>query len=106
MKRLQKETSIDRIRAITKNFFIHFQSPKIHVYSLQPSFTYGMGIINLSLFIILLLSGLLLMIYYRPSVANAYNSILDINNVVTGGRYLAISIAGQPMDLSFFRSSI
>jgi len=88
MKRLQKETSIDRIRAITKNFFIHFQSPKIHVYSLQPSFTYGMGIINLSLFIILLLSGLLLMIYYRPSVANAYNSILDINNVVTGGRYL------------------
>jgi quinol-cytochrome oxidoreductase complex cytochrome b subunit len=28
------------------------------------------------------------MIYYRPSVAHAYNSILDINNVVTGGRYL------------------
>jgi quinol-cytochrome oxidoreductase complex cytochrome b subunit len=88
MKRLEKQSSIERIRAITKNFFIHFQSPKIHVYSLQPSFTYGLGIINLSLFFILLLSGLLLMIYYRPSVANAYNSILDINNVVTGGRYL------------------
>jgi quinol-cytochrome oxidoreductase complex cytochrome b subunit len=28
------------------------------------------------------------MIYYRPSVAQAYNSILDINNVIIGGRYL------------------
>ncbi len=88
MKRIKNETSVERVRAVTKNFFIHFQSPKIHVYSLQPSFTYGLGIINLSLFIILLLSGLLLMAYYRPSIADAYNSILDINNVVTGGRYL------------------
>jgi len=88
MRRLKKETSIERVRAVTKNFFVHFQSPKIHVYSLQPSFTYGLGIINLSLFVILLFSGLLLMVYYRPSVMDAYNSILDINNVVTGGRYL------------------
>jgi quinol-cytochrome oxidoreductase complex cytochrome b subunit len=88
MKRLEKHSSIERIRAVTKNFFIHFQSPKLHVYSLQPSFTYGLGILNLSLFIILLLTGLLLMIYYRPSVTHAYNSILDINNVITGGRYL------------------
>ena len=28
------------------------------------------------------------MVYYIPSVLDAYNSILDINNVVTGGRYL------------------
>ena len=28
------------------------------------------------------------MIYYRPTIAHAYNSILDINHVVTGGRYL------------------
>jgi quinol-cytochrome oxidoreductase complex cytochrome b subunit len=88
MKRLKKKTSKDRIRAVTKNFLIHLQSPKIHVYSLKPTFTYGLGIINLSLFIILLLSGLLLMVYYRPSVSDAYHSILDINNVVTGGRYL------------------
>jgi len=88
MNRLEKHSSVERVRAVTKTFFIHFQSPKIHVYSLQPSFTYGLGIINFSLFIILLLTGLLLMVYYRPSVANAYNSILDINNVVTGGRYL------------------
>jgi quinol-cytochrome oxidoreductase complex cytochrome b subunit len=88
MKRLEKHSSVERIRAFTKNFFIHFQSPKLHVYSLQPSFTYGLGILNLSLFIILLLTGLLLMVYYRPSVSHAYSSILDINNIVTGGRYL------------------
>jgi quinol-cytochrome oxidoreductase complex cytochrome b subunit len=88
MKRLTKQSSIERVRAVTKNFFLHFQSPKIHVHSLNPSFTYGLGILNLSLFIILLISGLLLMIYYRPTIAHAYNSILDINHVVTGGRYL------------------
>jgi quinol-cytochrome oxidoreductase complex cytochrome b subunit len=88
MQKLKINSSAERVRAVTKIFFIHFQSPKIHVYSLQPSFTYGLGIINLSLFTILLLTGLLLMVYYRPSVTDAYNSILDINNVVTGGRYL------------------
>jgi len=88
MKRLEKHSSVERIRAVTKNFFIHFQSPKLHAYSLRPTFTYGLGILNLSLFLILLLTGLLLMVYYRPSVSHAYNSILDINNVITGGRYL------------------
>ena len=88
MKTLEKYSSLERIRAVTKNFFLHFQSPKIHVYSQQPSFTYGLGVLNFSLFLLLLLSGLLLMIYYRPSVTHAYNSILDINNIVTGGRYL------------------
>ncbi len=77
-----------RIRAITKNFFLHFHSPKIHTYSLNPGFTLGLGVINLTLFFVLLFSGILLMIYYKPSVEQAYFSILDINNVVLGGRYL------------------
>jgi quinol-cytochrome oxidoreductase complex cytochrome b subunit len=84
----KKISSKERIRAITKNFFFHFQSPKIHLYTLQPTFTFGLGVVNLSLFLILLLSGILLMIYYKPSVEQAYFSILDINNIVFGGRYL------------------
>lgn len=77
-----------RIRAITKNFFLHFHSPKIHAYTLNPGFTLGLGVINFTLFFILLFSGILLMIYYKPSVEQAYLSILDINNVVLGGRYI------------------
>ena len=77
-----------RIRAITKNFFLHFHSPKIHAYSLYPGFTFGLGVINVALFFILLITGILLMIYYKPSVGQAYFSILDINSVVLGGRYI------------------
>jgi len=84
----QPQGSKARIRAITKNFFLHFHSPKIHTYSLNPGFTLGLGIINFTLFFVLLFSGILLMIYYKPSVEQAYFSILDINNVVLGGRYI------------------
>ncbi len=84
----ERSGSKERIRAVSKNFFIHFHSPKIHAYSLKPNFTFGLGIINLSLFLILLASGILLMIYYKPSVEKAYFSILDINNIVIGGRYM------------------
>jgi quinol-cytochrome oxidoreductase complex cytochrome b subunit len=84
----ERTGSTERIRAVSKNFFLHFHSPKIHAYSLKPNFTFGLGIINLSLFLILLATGILLMIYYKPSVEKAYFSILDINNIVIGGRYI------------------
>jgi quinol-cytochrome oxidoreductase complex cytochrome b subunit len=80
--------SRERIRAVAKNFFLHFHSSRIHPYSLRPSFTLGLGVINLSLFLILLISGILLMVYYKPAVGKAYFSILDIDNIVSGGRYL------------------
>ena len=88
--RLTREriSSTDRIRSVTKNFFLHFHAPKIHFYSLRPQFTFGLGVINASLFLLLLFSGILLMVYYEPSTTKAYSSILDINNVVIGGRYL------------------
>jgi quinol-cytochrome oxidoreductase complex cytochrome b subunit len=40
------------------------------------------------LFLITVASGVLLMIYYNPSIENPYNSVKDINYVVTAGRLL------------------
>ena len=40
------------------------------------------------LFLILLLTGVLLMLYYTPSVERAYASVKDIIFVVPGGRYI------------------
>jgi quinol-cytochrome oxidoreductase complex cytochrome b subunit len=40
------------------------------------------------LFFILLVTGVLLMVYYVPSVERAYSSIQDITYVVTGGRFI------------------
>jgi quinol-cytochrome oxidoreductase complex cytochrome b subunit len=63
-------------------------SARTHLYSLRPDFTLGLGILSFSLFLILLLTGVLLMVYYVPSVEQAYGSVKDISTVVAGGRYI------------------
>jgi quinol-cytochrome oxidoreductase complex cytochrome b subunit len=86
--RKPKSRDIERSRAISKNFFLHIHSAKVHLYSLQPSFTLGLGLITFFLFLILIFTGILLMFYYTPSVERAYQSIQDIIYVVAGGRFI------------------
>lgn len=87
--RHDKPTS-DRARSqvIFGNFFLHTISTRIHRYSLRPTFTFGLGVIAASSFMILLVTGILLMIYYKPSVELAYDSIKDIQFIVPGGRFI------------------
>jgi len=77
-----------RIKAITQNFFFHIHSPKAHPFSLKPTYTFGLGIMLGFLFLILVGTGLLLMMYYTPSVERAYASVKDIVFIVKGGRYI------------------
>jgi len=77
-----------RIKTITQNFFFHIHSPKAHPFSLKPTYTFGLGIILGFLFLILVVTGLLLMMYYTPSVERAYTSVKDIVFIVKGGRYI------------------
>ncbi len=71
---------------IKNNLFLHIHSATIHQYSLRWNYTFGLGVIALSLFLILCLTGFLLMIYYKPDTANAYYSIKDIIYVIPSGR--------------------
>jgi quinol-cytochrome oxidoreductase complex cytochrome b subunit len=48
----------------------------------------GLGIAALSAFLITLITGILLMCYYKPSPEAAYNSIKDIHFVVPTGRLI------------------
>jgi quinol-cytochrome oxidoreductase complex cytochrome b subunit len=47
--------------------------------------TFGLGLINMALFVILNVTGIILMFYYVPSTANAYNIIKDLQFVVSFG---------------------
>lgn len=80
----------DRSRAavVVNNFFLHVQGAKTHLNTLRPTYTFGLGLISLYLFLITTVSGVLLMLYYIPSAEGAYNSVKDINYVVFGGRLL------------------
>jgi len=87
--RHDKPTS-DRARSqvMFGNIFLHIFSTRVHRYSLKKTFTFGLGIMAASSFVILLVTGILLMVYYKPSVGMAYDSIKDIHFVVPGGRFI------------------
>lgn len=77
-----------RSQTVMSNIFLHIHSTRIHRYTLKKTFTFGLGIIAAASFFILTVTGILLMVYYKPSVDLAYDSIKDIHYVVPGGRFI------------------
>jgi quinol-cytochrome oxidoreductase complex cytochrome b subunit len=75
-----------RSSIFSNNFFLHIMGSRVHINTLRPTYTLGLGLIALFLLLITFVSGVVLMVYYHPSVDNAYNSIKDINSVISGGR--------------------
>ena len=75
-------------QTVMHNFFLHVMPTRIHIRTLKFGTTLGLGIITLSLFIILVVTGVLLMIYYKPDVNQAYDSMWDIMYVVPTGRFM------------------
>lgn len=84
-----KPTS-DKSRAAVmfNNFFLHVQGVKTHINTLRPTYTLGLGLISFFLLVITVISGVLLMVYYNPSIEHAYTSVKDINYVVFAGKLI------------------
>ncbi|MFH0901996.1 MAG: cytochrome b N-terminal domain-containing protein [Pseudomonadota bacterium] len=62
--------------------------PRVCARSLGATATLGLGIITATLFAILTVTGILLMVYYLPSVDGAYESVQDIELAVAHGSFL------------------
>ncbi|MDA8773817.1 cytochrome b N-terminal domain-containing protein [Chlamydiia bacterium] len=73
---------VDRSEIVFKNFFLHFHPVKCHKNALNPFYTLGLGVITTSLFIILVLTGLVLMFYYIPAEDRAFNIMKDWQDTV------------------------
>lgn len=56
--------------------------------NLRISYTFCLGGLAFSAFLLLAASGLLLLVYYQPTPERAFNSILFLESSVHGGRYL------------------
>jgi quinol-cytochrome oxidoreductase complex cytochrome b subunit len=80
----------DRTRSafIFGNVFLHIHPARVHRWSLRWSTTWGLGVISAAALILTLVTGILLMFYYKPYPLVAYDSIKDIHFVVPSGRYL------------------
>ena len=70
------------------NFFLHIHPVKVHRNTLRPLYTMGLGLISLFLFLILAVTGVLLMFYYVPSTGQAYDRMLDLRGSVAFGTFL------------------
>ena len=71
--------------AVVKNFWLHWFPSKISLPSMSWGFSFWLGTASACLFVILTLTGLLLLFFYIPSVRDAYWSMKDIDNVVVFG---------------------
>jgi quinol-cytochrome oxidoreductase complex cytochrome b subunit len=81
-------TDLGRSSTSFTNFFLHVQPVKVHRHSLRLTYTWGLGLISLFLFLILATTGVLLMFYYVPSTTQAYDRMLDLRGTVAFGIFL------------------
>ena len=77
-----------RSEAVFFNFFLHLHPAKVRKRSIRFTYTWGLGGLSAGLFVVLVATGALLMLYYRPSVQQAYNDMKDLQFVVSSGQFL------------------
>jgi quinol-cytochrome oxidoreductase complex cytochrome b subunit len=80
----------DRTRStfVFGNVFLHLHSVRTHRWSLRWTTTAGLGIATLAAFLITLVTGILLMFYYKPYPDVAYDSMKDLHFIVPTGRFV------------------
>ncbi len=79
---------LERSATSFTNFFLHIHPVKVHKNSLRPTYTFGLGLVSFFLFVILIVTGILLMFYYVPSTTQAYDRMLDLRGSVAFGTLL------------------
>jgi cytochrome b6 len=81
-------SNLHRALAIQQNVFLHLSSVKIRKRSLAFRVTWFLGTLSLGGFLTLVATGILLMLYYHPSVPQAYADMKDLQFVVSAGVFL------------------
>jgi quinol-cytochrome oxidoreductase complex cytochrome b subunit len=75
-------------RRLRRNFVYHLHPLRVTERALSPTTTFGLGLVSVALFLMLFVTGLLLMLYYVPTPREAYASMLDIEHAVTLGGFV------------------
>lgn len=74
--------------AVVSNLLLHWFPAKVCKPSLDWSYSFWLGTVSAALFLLLIVSGLPLLFLYVPSVERAYQSVKDIEYVVTFGWWI------------------
>jgi cytochrome b6 len=81
-------TNRTRSLAVFGNLFLHWLPVKVREKSLRVRASYYLGSISFILFIVLFVTGILLMFYYHPAAPHAYRDMKDLQFVVSSGQFL------------------
>ena len=81
-------TNLHRALTIQQNVFLHLSAVKVRRRALAFSVTWFLGTLSFATFLILTFTGILLMLYYHPSVPQAYADMKDLRFVVSAGVFL------------------
>ncbi|MBI3320210.1 MAG: cytochrome b N-terminal domain-containing protein, partial [Candidatus Omnitrophica bacterium] len=82
------DTPRTRLQRVFGNVFLHLHPVRVPKDALRVTYTWGMGGLSFYMFLVLTVTGILLMFYYRPASILAYQDIKDITYAVTLGRLL------------------
>ncbi len=74
--------------AIVKNFLLHRFPAKVSLESLSWGYSFWLGTVSAILFVILAVTGAVLMFLYVPSTERAYQSVKDLEFSVSFGWFL------------------
>jgi quinol-cytochrome oxidoreductase complex cytochrome b subunit len=75
----------NRVLAILGNTFLHLHPAKVKKSGIKLEYTWCMGGLSFFLFLLETVTGIMLMFYYRPTTAHAYNDILALREHVPLG---------------------
>lgn len=82
------DSNRNRSLAVFSNLFLHIHPVKVRLRAMRFGQTFYLGGISASCFFVLVVTGVLLMFYYHPSIPRAYEDMKDLEFVVSNGVFL------------------
>ncbi len=82
------DSNRNRSLVVFSNFFMHIHPTKVRLRAIEFARTLYLGGLSAGCFFILVVTGVLLMFYYRPSVPQGYHDMKDLQFTVSVGMFL------------------
>src|SRR5438876_11644874 len=79
------DSTRNRSYVIMNSVLYHLHTVKVKRHAVKVSYTLCLGGLSFFLFIVLTVTGIFLMFFYRPYAASAWNSIYTLQTAVTFG---------------------
>ena len=86
--KLPISTNLDKSLVIFNSLTLHIHPVKVRLRAIKFSYTFYLGMISFFLFLVLTITGILLMLYYQPAIPHAYENMKDLKYVVSNGNFL------------------